>query len=407
MPTLGRHVYTVGYDISGFVQSYPDKDGFGYWFADLNDGDPIKSFRLTVTAPVALSATNCQVWGFGYRGTARLAGGIVRASSTGEIGKIGLLMSLGKGVLSPALKGNGTFSQLKEKAFKGSDFGGGSEGEPAPLAVWIVVGCAGAALLAWFTVLGVKAHRKRRKARELPYFKQVSSSWSLLKAARALNEYGWYDKENLIGAMILRLLGQKKLAIADLTQPDKRGKTKKALKVTAESTCIPADEACTDAYLCGYLLHIMACAVADDGVLTSSKFEAWAEQHEEELANFDKALGVDSCEAKLSDEDTCHLLGLRNYLADLGKTDGWRMADAGSWDNDLLVYACLFGFTRKLSKALKTTCPELLELSSLAHDIDDLQCRNAYYLYYLSATITSCSSNSADSSSYGGGGGGR
>ena len=41
-------------------------------------------------------------------------------------------MSFRKGLFAPTLKGEGSFAELQAQAFKGSDFGGGSEEEPMP-----------------------------------------------------------------------------------------------------------------------------------------------------------------------------------------------------------------------------------------------------------------------------------
>ena len=61
-----------------------------------------------------------------------MTNGTTEARSTGEIEKIGLLMSFRKGLFAPTLKGEGSFAELQAQAFKGSDFGGGSEEEPMP-----------------------------------------------------------------------------------------------------------------------------------------------------------------------------------------------------------------------------------------------------------------------------------
>lgn len=405
VPTRAYHVYHVEYDIKGFVQSYSDQDGFGYWFADLNDNDPINSFRLTISAPTALSMANCRVWGFGYQGEAKLTQGIVVASSSGVIHKIGVLMSLGKGVLYPSLKGKGSFAELKEKAFKGSDFGGGSEGEPMPFYLIVILIALLSLFLIFIVVAIVVTLRRRHAARQLPYYKMVDASWSLLKAAKTLDDYDWYNKENLIGAIILKLISQGKVAIERTGETDKHGYKKIVLKIIATDTQMPEDEEKdSDSYICDYLLYIMARAAGCEVLLTSSKFEAWAEDHRKQWAKFNKALDIDAYDGELSEEAQRHLLGLRNYLHDIGKTGDRELTNINAWD-DVIVYSYLFGFTEKLSKELRFISPSIVESSSLAQIVDDLYYYNPYFLYDLSTDVVSYSSNTSNDSSLGGGGG--
>ena len=400
VPTKGSHVYRVDYDITSLVLSYPDKDGFGYWFADLNANDPIMAFRITITAPKSLSAANCGIWGFGYEGQAKAVKGTAIASASGRIDRVGLLMSFNKGVLFPTLKGSGTFDDLKEKAFEGSDFGGGSEGEPMPRFVWIILAAIVGGAAAVFGAIGVK----RRKARRIPYYKEVDSSWSMVKAAKVLDEYGWLSTENLMGAMLLRLIAEKKIAVVDTDQRDRKGRTKKALKIVVEDVGIPTEKKGTDDYVCHYLLYIMSRAADKDGILTTSRFKTWAEKNTEELEDLQKNLDVDKCKENLSPEDKQHVLGLRNYLIDFNKVCDGRVSDVSTWDA-MLVYSYLFGITKQLTKDIRAICPAYLQASAFGREIDDLYLDNSHFLYYLSSAISPQSVDSASSTSYGGGGG--
>jgi hypothetical protein len=410
VPTLDRHVYSVDYDIKGLVLSYSDKDGFGYWFADLNDNDPIKAFRLSIKAPTPLSKANCQVMGFGFNAPVKVANGIAFASSSSQIDKIGLLMSFNKGLFHPTLEGDGSIAKLKKKAMKGTDFGGGSEGEPTPLFVWILLGGTIVVVIPFIIIELVKLHRKRKEARQLPYFKDVSPSWSLMKAVKTLDEYNWFESENLIGAMIFRLISQKKLTIVDQDKPGKKGEKELALQIVPESVNKDAGEKGSDDYLCTYLLYLMECASGFNRVLTPDKFERWTEDHEEEVNDFKNALDLDNYEETLSQEDERHLLGLRNYLIDLCKIDGMPFNDNNMGD-EMMVYAQLFGLTEKLSKMIKTISPEQLKMSVFAQDFDRLYRVSDDFMYcFVSAFSTNSDSSSSGGGgvfSGGGGGGGR
>ena len=347
VPTLGRHVYTVDYDIEGLVLSFPDKDGFGYWFADLNEEDPIKAFSVSVKAPFALSQDNCQVWGFGYKGTAKVVSGTTEARSTGEIDKIGLLMSFRKGLFAPSLKGEGSFAELQAEAFKGSDFGGGSEGEPMSSGEKILMIVVGGIIAVLILIAFIYDYRLKRNARMLPYFKEVSPAWTLLTAAKVLEDYGWYKQENLFAALMLRLIGKGKLSVEVGEKLDKKGRKEKVMKVVPTMVDKPFVPARSDDYLCDYLLYILAQAKDQNGIIQQDKLEQWAENNTEVIDDFCHAMDTTTVEDTMSDSERQHLLGLRNYLADFSKTGDRSITDVRVWD-DIIIYSQLFGFTKKL-----------------------------------------------------------
>lgn len=398
------HVYTADYDITGLVQSFPDKDGFGYWFADLNDNDPIRSFRLSVSAPLPLSASNCQVLGFGYKGDAKVGNGIVVARSDGEVDKIGLLMSFEKGLFAPSVSGKGSFSEFKAKAMEGSDFGGGSKEGPVPVIVWILLGCFVGCVAVFLMVWWLRVVFKRRRVRQLPYFKEVSPSWTLLGAAAELKKYYWFDDDNLIAAMIFKLISRRKLEIVNGHGFDDNGRRKKVLKVV-DKTERPERDDHSDDYICDFLLHIMSSAAGDDGVLKPESLEKWAESHEESMEDFNEAISTDKDSVALSDEDALKLLGLRNYLMDFGRVGDKHVRDVRVWD-DLLVYTQLFGIAKKLSEDIQTICPEYFEMSSFGKEVNYMYINYPrYFLLWSNSVNTSVSSASSGGSSLTGGGG--
>lgn len=412
VPTLGRHVYTVDYDLEGLVLSFPDKDGFGYWFADLNDVDPIKAFSVSVKAPFALSHDNCQVWGFGYKGTAKVTNGTTEALSTGEIDKIGLLMSFRKGLFAPSLKGKGSFAELQAEAFKGSDFGGGSEEGPMSLfekISWIVGGVVIAVLI---LIAFIHDYRLKRNAKMLPYYKEVSPAWTLLTAAKVLEDYGWYKQKNLFAALMLRLISKGKLSVEVGEKLDKKGRKEKVMKVVPTMVDKPFVPARSDDYLCDYLLYILAQAKDQDGIIQQDKLEQWAENNTEDIEDFYHAMDTTTVEDTMSDSERQHLLGLRNYLADFNKTGDRSITEVRVWD-DIIIYSQLFGFTKKLMKELHQVCPDYANLSAFGQEVDDI---SIYFLIYacsdsVNGVISSYTSEAVEASlngggDFGGGGGG-
>ncbi len=413
-----NHTYTADYSIKGLVQNYPDNDGFGYWFVDLNDNDPIKLFHLTVLAPRQLTNGNCKLWGFGFEGKAGIAGGKAVVMADGDIHKVGVLLSLAKGLTSPALKGDGTFAELKAKAFEGSDFGGGSKGEPVPAVVWIVLGALAAAVAALAGGFGIRLNRKRRKARQLAYCHDVSPSWTLLGAAKVLREYHWYDGDDLVSAMILRLISRRKLEVVDGDEVDKKGRREKVFRIVPDHVTKPEGDKHSDDYICGFLLYVMSQAAGKGRVLNPDKLEAWAGKHGSTMQRLDEVVNPDDDDAiVVGDGDRQRILGLRNYLLDFGRAGERRVGNVRVWD-ERLVYAQLFGIADKLGRDIQAICPEYYELSEFGNGVQMMYVHHPRFLSSWSGSVSSSAAASSASSggtslhggggfSGGGGGGGR
>lgn len=402
-----NHVYTADYDITGFVQSYNDTDGFGYWFADLNADDPIRIFSITIAAPKKLTAKNTNVWGFGYKGIAEVKDGKVLAQGSDSIKRVGLLLSMDKGLLHPANNADGTFAELKNEAFKGSSFSGGSDDEPMPTAFWVILGGVFAAAVGGAGAWGIRLDRKRKKARQLPYCNAPSSSWTLLGAAKVLDEYKWLDDDNFISAIILRLISQRKLEIIDDDKVDKKGKHEKALRIVPENVEKPTGNIYSDDYICDYMLYVMSKAVGDKKILTPKKLEKWAGKHEKAMEELDEAIHPDDEDIAVDEADRQQILGLRNYLLDFGTAGEKRVDNVSVWDNRL-VYSQLFGIAKKLGEDIQAICPEYYELSAFGSEVRSIYLYYPYFLHNWSdsvSTSTSEATSSSGSTSIGGGGG--
>lgn len=401
------HAYTADYDITGFVQGYPDNDGFGYWVADLNDNVAIEKFSIKVSAPQPLTKGNCSIWGFGFKGNAGVSNGIASAVASGTTNKAGLLMSFSKGVVHPSVEGKGTFSELKEKAFEGSDFGGGTEGEPMPVIVWVIL-CATPVLGVVFLIIyGIRISSRRRKAKAIPYCKDVPASCSLLEAARILDYYDWYKTDNLIGAIILRLLSQGKLEITSIDKRDKHGNRMKAFRVVPAKVEMPTSAKYSDDYICGSLLHIMSEVAGKDRVLETRNLEKWAKSHTAAMEKFNKDIHPGSNDIVVDERNRQSVLGLRNYLHDFGTVGERHVGNVNLWD-DRMVYAQLFGIAKKLGDDIKAICPEYYSLSQFGttvYNANHFYPRFFYLWYFCIRSSSATAATSTGSTSFGGGGG--
>ncbi len=122
----GRHTYTLTYTMTNVVQSFSDHDGFLIRFVNDQLSTSPREVVTRISVPdVPLSTDNARIWAFGYRGTILFEGGGVVARSTDPFtsaSHMTIMMRFEKGVFSPTSTGDGTFEDLRQEAFIGSEY---------------------------------------------------------------------------------------------------------------------------------------------------------------------------------------------------------------------------------------------------------------------------------------------
>ena len=120
----GPHTYIASYTLTGLVKGYSDRDGFNYMFVTPTDNarDVLLTLRKNGTI---LTDANTQVWGFRFHGETEVLGGAVNYWSTRPFNSNSALVamvSFEKGIFTPSLTYDKSFEEVKEEAFKGSDY---------------------------------------------------------------------------------------------------------------------------------------------------------------------------------------------------------------------------------------------------------------------------------------------
>ena len=129
----GDNTYDLKYSFNNMVQAFSDKDGFNVRLINdqMNPSPNRISFRIYKDG-VNLSPENANIWSFGYGGNIEFLNGEIVGQSTSPFNShnyLNVMVSLDKGIINPVYVGDGTFEDLKEIAFRGSDY---DTGETSP-----------------------------------------------------------------------------------------------------------------------------------------------------------------------------------------------------------------------------------------------------------------------------------
>jgi DNA-binding CsgD family transcriptional regulator len=116
------------------VAGYSDKDGVNFRFVNeqmnTTPSDVTVEIRLADGTPITDEIAD--IWGFGFEGKVGFAdGGLVAytESPLSAENHVTIMFALNKGILSPSRQEAGSFEEVQEKAFQGSDYDDVDDGE--------------------------------------------------------------------------------------------------------------------------------------------------------------------------------------------------------------------------------------------------------------------------------------
>ena len=122
----GQRTYDICYTITNLVKGYDDYDGFCHCFYEAADAPAQKAYLEIVCEDDSLTTDNAAIWSFGYHGYTGFEDGYLYAYSDTAMNcneKIIILLQLDKGILSPALTHEESFTEtVKRTALEGSEY---------------------------------------------------------------------------------------------------------------------------------------------------------------------------------------------------------------------------------------------------------------------------------------------
>lgn len=368
----GYHRFLLEYKLTNLVKSYSDADGFNHMFVSRDMTEAPQHVRLSIAkADTLFNENNTKIWAFGYYGTIYFEDGKIIAtnsepfnSSTGLIA----LVRFEKGMFTPALSVEESFEDVINRAMDGSDYDDYASEYKDDGWKWllgmILFFLMIPVLTIFFSIYRVWSLRKKLGvSKDVLYERDVDKNWLLVSSFNTVDRLTYYSKvshENIIGAVLLRLMNQGNLTIGYTTNSN--GKVGKPCLEIHKSPEKNDDE------LEYKVFDIIRQAAGEDGLLQENELKKWTRRHSDIMTSLYKSLTKKASEKYVMDHGA-KLMGLKRYLKDFSLLEERHAVEVSLWD-EYMVYAQLFGIAKQVRKDFQKICPEYFELSKVAQQID-------------------------------------
>jgi uncharacterized membrane protein YgcG len=433
----GQNNYTITYKLNNVVGGFSDRDGFNFRF--VNDGmnttptDVTVDVRLADGTPVTDEIAD--VWGFGFAGEVEFDNGNIIArtdTSLSAENHVTVLLALDKGILTPLRQESGSFEEVREKAFEGSDYdNAGSTDEEVSGFAALVVTLLSIGFPIGLIILISRRKKKREKKKlqrfveKFGYFRDIPNERNL-SATYALGRiFDMCEDGAILATGILRLIQLGCLSPEETQEVGFMGKIKETTSLRLAGSHHDKMNEYDE-----YLYTVLEGAAGSDGTLQAKELEHFANQNDmllsayidkhdsagKEYLNKKHCMKRWSIPAKLDDlttegeKELGELMGLKQYLEDFSLVAERGVKEMPIW-RELLTYAMLFGIADKVSEQMKELYPEL---TSELNDYNQSMSTAYSYHYLLYSNMKNAeqqreqekrSSGDGGFTSFGGGGG--
>jgi len=378
--SYGDHVWTLGYTLTGLVQSLNDYDAFNFRF--VNPGmDPLPehvkiTFRNATGTPWTEETT--KFWGFGLNGDIWMDElsnpsnpEIILESSESfrSNSNVTVMMRFDKGLYSPTVSRDMEFADMEKKAFKKSDYG-----EDRAINIISMIMVLLPFIIMLFSALWVvycKATGNVYKKsifgktkitgwwRDVPFDGYLPASYFVLsKGGRISNK----DlSSNVIGAYFLKWIMEGVLRAE--ANPDKLKDTNLVI-VPGKATSF-TDE------VENKLFNMVIEASGDNMILEPKEFERWSRKNYKGVAAWPSKVlssgasylighkvirNSSGASYPQSQAELCHVIEFKNFLNDFTLSKERTAVEVGLWKN-YLVFAQLLGIADKVAKQFAELYP--------------------------------------------------
>ena len=398
----GQNRYAIEYKLDNVIGAYSDRDGFNFRF--VNDGmnttptDVKVEIRLADGMPITDEIAD--IWGFGYDGQVEFSDGAILAYTESSIyseNYVTVLFSLDKGILSPSRQEPGSFEEVKETAFSGSDYNDTGEEVSTFEAIVTMLLSIGLpiGLIIWFFRMKKKRAEKKRQrfAERFGYFRDIPNGGNL-SATYALGRlFEVCEDGAILSTGMLRLIQLGCLSPVETQEVGFMGKTKETVSLrligSSHDSMNEYDE---------YLYTVLESAAGSDAILQAKELERFVSQNDKLLRAYiqkcDSAgktyLNQKHClkrwntPVKLTDltpsgeQELGELMWLKRYLTDFSLIAERGVKEMPIW-RELLTYAMLFGIADQVAEQMKELYPQIsAELTDYSQSM-----ATAYSYHYL------------------------
>ena len=410
----GQRTYVTSYTVTDLVRGYADADGFNYMFVAQGINPYPDHVRLTIVAEDSLrfSLENTGIWGFRYRGDINFVGDSIVAESSEPFSSQSAMIVMcrfNKGLFSPAMVSDGSFDEVKDRAFEGSDYPVEDDD------FWPVVVLAIMVILGGLFFLGLYLFyiwwQRRKVFKNLLWYRDIPYKGNLQRANDVMNayKYGTADYNNLLSACILKLIDMGAVTIEQ--RLNKKGKTEQNFVIKP----LPNED--RQPKLLKMVYHIFKQAAGSDTILEPRELKSWMKSsyNQSYTDSFIQTLHTKTSIYQYKNEldEVRQVFGLKKFLKEFSLLDERHVNEVSLW-KDYMIYATLFGIADQVIKDMKKINPEYFNMDQVAAQMaDDMTLPMIYSTMHSSTTRAAMSkaerearaSGGGGSSSWGGGGG--
>ena len=417
--SMGDHLFTASYRLSGLVESFHEADALHFQFVSPGLSAPPEYVEVQlVPGPgvAPFSAENARIWAFGYSGTSAFADGMITArSDTAFSGRssVILLARFDKGVFSPVHVTDKDFSAVLEGALDGSDFGDNDElpWYGVLFMVFFTVFIPVLAIIAAFVsvrkrnlkLFGVSRMSQIDWCRDVPFDGDLLQSDYVLRKVNTVA-----GGSALASAIILRMVERGHINVMRSGRDNRQ--VELAFNDSAPMETLSESER--------MLYRMMKEASGSDSILQKNEFSRWSRRNTKQIERWISTVETES-RKRIADNghageggqaEARKVIGLRKFLKDFTLIEERGSAEVALW-NDYLVFGALYGIADKVAKELSEINPKVFEQTVYS---DPYTARQVVWMSRdLSNSITNAAARSASAAksgfggraSFGGGGG--
>ena len=374
----GEHVWTVTFQVHGFILGYDDADAIYFTFVSPGSASAPEHVTLTIVPGFDCpqwTYDNTRVWGFGFYGDINVKDGKVFAESSESFGyssKLVALVKFQRGLFdSPEYMG-GEFQDLLDKALEGSSYGDDDFDWMAVLfgIGFILVTFGGLFVAIYAAIASARGYKWKKKifgrTKVEGWYRDIPLEGSLLAANYLLNKGKRFEisapANNLIGAYFL------KWVMDGAVRVEADPKSSKNVNLVFLTSTYSSESVEED------LFRYALAASGSNLILEKGEFENWSKKNYQKFTNWpnkavergktwfqgrnyiqrDGSFNLDG------QKEACHLVEFQNFLKDFTISDQREAVEVKLW-KDYLVYAQLFGIAEKVAKQFKKLYPAEFE----------------------------------------------
>lgn len=426
----GKHEYILEYKVTNFIKGLQDNQMLLWTLVSDQTNTPPENVIVSIRSDKPFNEEDQKVWGFGFEGNVEFNDNMVIAKSTESLTKsnhVTILLKFDKGMFVADDYIDKSFEEIKEEAFEGSNYGGGSFNNPnKPSLIDIILPFISVmfpfviaiAILIFKTVSKDQYGSFKRRYKE-EYYRDYPYEGDILDIYYILYKMGLADFENMLTGFLLKWINEDKIT----TISEEKGTIikRKMTNIKFLDKRLPEEQREAE------LFNMLISASEGKKVLEQKAFTKWISKNLKLLDSWEKKLKSMSIEKleflghleieeekKIFITRTKHYLTKTgfdieekiykyiNYLYDYSLLNEHEAINVKIWDI-IMIWAGFLGITHTVSKQFEKLYPNYRKESAYRGN-------SIYLASSLTRSVTSARSSSGSSgvgggTSVGGGGG--